>query len=150
MSRMFRSVLLPTNRSKMRRRFVTGLQLGYKAIAIKPAGKTLSMSLKMIQAALGKGMTCFVADNSCIPLLLEWNKNIAARLGPFPGLDVGIIEANGEQNYRDWRQMILGHALSGAAWIEPRHGFFHLDDDFYRTSGGVFLDPGDYQKLVES
>ena len=123
---------------------------GYKAIAIKPAGKTLSMSLKMIQAAVQKGMTCFVADNSCIPLLLEWNKNIAARLGPFPGLDVGIIEANGEQNYRDWRQMILAHPRSGAAWIEPEHGYFHLDDDFYRTSGGVFLDPGEYQKLVES
>jgi hypothetical protein len=122
--------------------------LGYKAIAIKPAGKTLSMSLKMIRVAHERGATCFVADNACVPLLVEWNKNIAARLGPFTGLDAGIMESNGEQNYRDWEKMVLDHPLYGAGWIEPREGFFHLDEEFYRTSGGIFLEPGHYQKLI--
>lgn len=124
------------------------INLGYRAIAIKPAGKTLSMSLKMIRTAYERGATCFVADNSCVPLLVEWNKNIAARLAPFPGLDAGIMESNGEQNYRDWGKMVLEHPLYGAGWIEPREGFFHLDDEFYRTSGGIFLEPGPYQKLI--
>jgi hypothetical protein len=83
-----------------------------------------------------------------VPLLVEWNKNIAARVGPFPGLDAGIMESNGEQNYRDWGKMILDHPLYGAGWIEPRDGFFHLDEEFYRTSGGIFLEPGPYQKLI--
>ncbi|NWF54009.1 MAG: mandelate racemase/muconate lactonizing enzyme family protein [Syntrophaceae bacterium] len=124
------------------------INLGYKAIAIKPAGKTLSMSLKMIRAAHRRGMTCFVADNACIPLLVEWNKNIAARLGPFPGLDAGIMESNGEQNYRDWGKMVLDHPLCGSGWIKPREGFFHLDEEFYRTSGGIFLEHSHYQKLI--
>lgn len=124
------------------------IDLGYKAIAIKPAGKTLSMSLKMIQASFRKGITCFVADNACVPLLVEWNKNVAARLGPFPDLSAGIMESNGEQNYKNWTQMIKDHPLHGAGWIEPREGFFHLDDEFYRTSGGIFFEPGHYQKLV--
>jgi L-alanine-DL-glutamate epimerase-like enolase superfamily enzyme len=124
------------------------IRLGYRAIAIKPAGKTLSMSLKMIQAAHRRGVTCFVADNACVPLLVEWNKNIAARLGPFPGLDAGIMESNGEQNYKYWPRMIADHPLRGAGWIEPRDGFFHLDSEFYRTSGGIFLEPGHYRKLV--
>jgi L-alanine-DL-glutamate epimerase-like enolase superfamily enzyme len=124
------------------------INLGYQAMAIKPAGKTLSMSLKMIRTAYARGVTCFVADNACVPLLVEWNKNIAARLDPFPGLEAGIMESNGEQNYRDWRKMILEHPLYGAGWIEPREGFFHLDEEFYRTSGGIFLEPGAYQNLI--
>ena len=124
------------------------IRLGYRAIAIKPAGKTLSMSLKMIRAAHQGGVACFVADNACIPLLLEWNKNIAARLGPFPGLDAGILESNGEQNYKYWPRMIADHPLRGAGWIEPRDGFFHLGSEFYRISGGIFLAPGHYQDLV--
>ena len=124
------------------------IRLGYRAIAIKPAGKTLSMSLKMIHAAHRVGVACFVADNSCVPLLVELNKNIAARLGPFPGLDAGIMESNGEQNYRYWPRMIADHPLRGGRWIEPRGGFFHLDSEFYRSSGGIFLEPGHYQRLV--
>ncbi len=124
------------------------IDLGYKAIAIKPSGKTLSMSLKMIQTAYERGLTCFIADNACIPLLLEWNKNVSARLGPFPGLSAGIIESNGEQNYKYWTRMIADHPLRGAGWIESKGGFFHLDKEFYRTSGGIFLPPGHYQELV--
>lgn len=125
------------------------MALGYGALAIKPAGKTLSMSFKMASAAHQKGIPCFVADNACIPLLVEWNKNFAARLAPFPGLSMGILESNGPQNYGHWKEMVQDHPLYGGDWIEPRNGVYHLDEEFYSTSGGIFLRPGHYQELVE-
>ena len=87
--------------------------LGYRAMAIKPAGKTLSKSLQMVQAARERGIPCFVADSACLPALLEWNKNVAARLTPFPGLEMGIIESHGEQTYRNWRELIADLPLPG-------------------------------------
>jgi hypothetical protein len=123
--------------------------LGYKAIAIKPAGKTLSKSLQMVQAAHGRGIPCFVADSACIPLLLEWNKNVAARLKPFPGLEIGIIESHGEQTYRNWRGLVADLPIPDGAWIEATDGIYHLDENFYEKSGGIFLPPGHYQKLIE-
>lgn len=123
--------------------------LGYKAMAIKPAGKTLSKSLQMVQAAQERGIPCFVADSACIPLLLEWNKNVAARLKPFPGLEMGIIESHGEQTYKNWRGLAADLPIPGGGWVEPTDGIYHLDENFYKTSGGIFLPPGRYQKLIE-
>jgi len=126
------------------------INLGYKAMAIKPAGKTLSMSIQMAYAAYQRNIPCFVADNACVPLLMEWNKNFAARLSSFPGLSMGILESNGEQNYQHWRRLMEDHPLYGAGWIEPQGGVYHLDDHFYQTSGGIFHRPGHYQDLVEA
>jgi L-alanine-DL-glutamate epimerase-like enolase superfamily enzyme len=123
--------------------------LGYKAMAIKPAGKTLSKSMQMVQAAQGRGIPCFVADSACLPLLLEWNKNVAARLKPFPRLELGIIESHGEQTYRNWKKLIADLPLSRGGWVEPRDGIYDLDEEYYRTSGGIFLSPGHYQELIE-
>jgi len=124
--------------------------LGYRALAMKPAGKTLSMSFKMAAAAYRRKVPCFVADNACIPVLVEWNKNFAARLGPFPGLSMNILESNGEQNYRDWDRMVAEHPCAGAGWIRPVGAVYRLDEDFYQNSGGIFLAPGHYQRLVEA
>ena len=116
--------------------------LGYKAMAIKPAGKTLSKSMQMVQAAQGRGIPCFVADSACLPLLLEWNKNVASRLKPFPGLEMGIIESHGEQTYRNWRGLIADLPLSRGGWVEPKEWDLRLDEEFYQTSGGIFLSAG--------
>ena len=123
--------------------------LGYKAMAIKPAGKTLSKSLQMIQAAHRRKIPCFVADSACVPLLVEWNKNVAARLKPFPELEMGIIESHGEQTYRNWRGLVADLPIPEGAWIEASDGIYHLDENFYKKSGGVFLSPGHYQDLIE-
>ncbi len=123
--------------------------LGYRALAMKPAGKTLSMSFKMAAEAHRRAVPCFVADNACIPVLVEWNKNFAARLDPFPGLSMNFLESNGEQNYRDWDRMVAEHPCAGAGWIRPAGGVYRLDEDFYRSSGGIFLAAGPYQRLVE-
>jgi L-alanine-DL-glutamate epimerase-like enolase superfamily enzyme len=123
-------------------------QLGYGAVAVKAAGKSLSVAWRMLEAAVGKGMCCFVADNACVPWLVEWNKNIAARLPAFPGVDGGIMETNGAENYgRRWESMLDEMPCAGAGWLRPQRGFFRLNEDYYRASGGIFSDPTPYVRL---
>jgi L-alanine-DL-glutamate epimerase-like enolase superfamily enzyme len=114
------------------------IELGYGALALKPAGKTLTMSILMAAEAHARSVPCFVADSACVPLLLDWNRNVAAHLPAFPGLSCGILESNGDQNYRNWETLIREHPCSGATWLEPRGGMYRLDEDFYDHAGGVF------------
>ena len=81
------------------------IDLGYRAIALKPIAKTFSMSLKIAKLAHERGVPCFCADLTVNPVLVEWNKAVAARLAPFPGLGLGLLETNGHQNYRNWEAM---------------------------------------------
>jgi L-alanine-DL-glutamate epimerase-like enolase superfamily enzyme len=114
------------------------IQMGYKAIALKPIAKTFSMSLKIAQLAHERGVPCFCADLTVSPLLVEWNKNVAARLAPFPGLGLGLVETNGHQNYRNWETMRSYHPAPDAPWAQTKRGVFELDADYYARSGGVF------------
>lgn len=123
------------------------IDLGYGAIAVKPAGKTLSMSLLMAEEAIKRNIPCYVADSGCVPLLLEWNKNVAAILPSFPGLACGIIESNGAQNYLNWKTLIKDHPCFGSSWVEPKNGVFVLDQEFFNVSGGIFLPSGHYEAL---
>ncbi|MDZ7802300.1 MAG: enolase C-terminal domain-like protein [Trueperaceae bacterium] len=110
---------------------------GYGAVALKPAGKTLSVTLRMVREAEAQGLACFVADSACTPRLLDWNRNVAARLAPLPGMTDGLLEANGAQVYRNWEPMQDAHPCRAATWLRPRDGAFVLDEEFYRGSGGV-------------
>ena len=116
------------------------IELGYTAAALKPAGKTLSMTLRMAAEVHKHGIPCFIADSACVPRLVEWNKNVAARLPALPGMKIGLMESNGAQHYQRWQEMLAEHPCAGAPWITPRQGVFQLDDDFYHQSGGVFVD----------
>ncbi len=122
------------------------INLGYRAFALKPAGRTLSMSITMAAAAAKHDIPCFVADSACVPLLVEWNKITAAHLSSFPELSMGVLESNGAQNYRNWQGLLKEHSRFGAPWIEPREGLFVLDQDFYDVSGGIFDAAGHYEK----
>ena len=113
------------------------IQMGYSAIALKPIAKTFSMSLKIAQLAHEHGVPCFCADLTVSPLLVEWNKNVAARLAPFPGLGIGLIETNGHQNYRNWETMRGYHPRADALWARTQRGVFELDADYYAQSGAV-------------
>ena len=113
------------------------IQMGYSAIALKPIAKTFSMSLKIAQLAHEHGVPCFCADLTVSPLLVEWNKNVAARLAPFPGLGIGLIETNGHQNYRNWETMRGYQPRAGAPWARTQRGVFELDADYYAQSGAV-------------
>ena len=125
-------------------------QQGYGAVAIKAAGKTLSLALEMVAAADKFGLHPFVADNACVPILVDWNKNVAGRLPAFPGLQGGIMETNGLENYGSnaWQRMLKEHPCAGVRWLIPAGGGFALDDDFYAQSGGVLLDPEPYSRLL--
>lgn len=127
------------------------IDLGYEALALKPAGKTLSLSVLMAAEAKKRNMTVFIADSACVPLLVEWNKITAAHLPSFPGLNMGILESNGAQNYRRWQTLIEDHPLNGSSWIEPQKGIYKLDSGFFESSGGIFnTSTGHYDKIIKN
>jgi L-alanine-DL-glutamate epimerase-like enolase superfamily enzyme len=123
------------------------IDLGYGAIALKPIAKTLSMTLRIARLAHRRRVPCFCADLTVNPILVDWNKVFAARLGPLPGLSLGVVETNGHQNYRNWEAMRRHHPCYGASWTVPADGVFRLDDDFYARSGGIFLPSPHYEAM---
>ena len=124
------------------------MEMGYSAIALKAIAKTLSMTLKIAQAAFERGVPCFCADLTVNPLLLEWNKAIACRLAPFPGLGLGLLETNGHQNYKNWESMSGYQPYPDASWRKSRKGVFTLDSDYYQKNGGIFAESAHYKKML--
>ena len=125
------------------------IQMGYRAIALKAIAKTLSMTLKIAQLAHEQKIPCFCADLTVNPILVEWNKVVAARLAPFPGLGMGLLETNGHQNYRNWEKLRTWHPFPEASWAQTIDGVFNLDDDFFKKSGGILETPTHYSELVD-
>jgi L-alanine-DL-glutamate epimerase-like enolase superfamily enzyme len=124
------------------------IEMGYGAIALKPIAKTMSMSLKIAQLAHERNIPCFCADLTVNPILVDWNKNVAARLAPLPGMKLGVLESNGHQNYENWDAMRGYHPRANASWTEVRNGLFLPDDDFYASSGGIFETSEHYAGLA--
>jgi len=125
------------------------IQMGYGAIALKAIAKTLSMTLKIAKVAYENNTPCFCADLTVNPILVEWNKNVAARLAPIPGMETGLLETNGHQNYRNWETMRSYHPFAQAKWTKAQKGVFDLDADYYEKSGGVFEASEHYEKMFE-
>jgi hypothetical protein len=123
------------------------IDLGYGAIALKPIAKTLSMTLRIARLAHQRGIPCFCADLTVNPILVDWNKVVAARLAPLPGFSLGLLETNGHQNYRNWEAMRRYHPCFGSAWTLPERGVFRADRDFYARSGGMFEASPHYEAL---
>ena len=82
------------------------IELGYGAITLKPIAKTLTVTLEMLKCAEEMGAQCFCADLTVNPVMLEWNKCVAARLKPLRGMKIGVVESNGAQNYAGWDRML--------------------------------------------
>ena len=117
-------------------------------MAIKAAGKTLSLAFDLVEAAVDSGLDCFVADNACVPLLVDWNRNLAARLPRLSGVRGGMMETNGAENYGPaWQRMLDEHPCAGASWLSNREGAFSLDENFFTGGGGVFSGPQPYASL---
>jgi len=123
------------------------IEMGYRAIALKAIAKTLSMTLKIINVAYEHKVPCFCADLTVNPILVEWNKNVAARLEPFPGLGLGLVETNGHQNYKNWETMRSYHPFPDATWANTKKGVFELGNDYYDKSGGIFVQSPHYLKM---
>lgn len=125
------------------------IQMGYKALALKPVAKTLSMTMKIAQLAHKHSIPCLCADLTVNPILVDWNKSVAARLAPLPGLNMGLLETNGHQNYRNWDKMVGYHPMAGASWMKPLKGMFNLGEDFYKKSAGILMPSDHYENLFK-
>lgn len=124
------------------------IEQGYGAIVLKGIAKTLSMTLKIAQLAHEKAVPCFCADLTVNPILVDWNKCVAARLSPFPGMRFGMLETNGHQYYKNWDRMMDHHPKAGAVWTQTRRGVYETDASFFQTSGGIFEPSAHYAGLV--
>lgn len=124
------------------------ISLGYSLITLKPIAKTLSISLLMLDYAYAHKIPCFTADLTVNPLMVDWNKSVAARLAPIPGMKIGILESNGAQNYKRWEEMCLQHPCASASWIHPDMGVYHLGEEFYKQNGGIFKECAYYTSLA--
>lgn len=124
------------------------IQMGYRAIALKAIAKTLSMTMRIANTAKQHDVPCFCADLTVNPILIEWNKCVAARLDSFPGLaGLGLLETNGHQNYKNWETMRSYHPYPNAEWAQTHKGVFDLGKDYYDKSGGIFAPLPHYEAM---
>lgn len=125
------------------------MEQGYTAMAVKAVAKTLSMTMKITQLAHEKKVPCFCADLTVNPVLVDWNKSVAARLAPFPELSLGLIETNGHQYYKNWDKLVSYHPRQNASWIKTQDGVYITDEAFYKQSGGILENPQHYLDLFK-
>ncbi len=125
------------------------IALGYGAVTLKPIAKTLSETLKILKSAYEKGIPCFCADLTVCPIMVEWNKNVAARIASIPEMKIGILESNGEQNYTDWEALYGYHPMGDKSFARCKNGVYALDEEFYKTSGGIFEYSDYYDNLIK-
>jgi hypothetical protein len=123
------------------------LDQGYGALVLKGIAKTLSFSMKVARLAQERNIPCLCADLTVNPILVDWHKNLAARLTPFPGIGMGLMETNGDMNYRNWKTMMGYNPAAGASWNKVKNGVFELGDDFYKSSAGIFEPSPHYSQM---
>ncbi|MGV3587327.1 MAG: enolase C-terminal domain-like protein [Adhaeribacter sp.] len=123
------------------------LQQGYGAIVLKGIAKTLSLSMKLAKLAADRNVPCLCADLTVNPILIDWHRNLAGRIAPFPGLGMGLMETNGDMNYRNWAEMVKYNPAAGASWSQARNGVFELSKEFYQRSAGIMEPSAHYQQM---
>ncbi|MBC7759629.1 MAG: L-alanine-DL-glutamate epimerase [Phormidesmis sp. FL-bin-119] len=123
------------------------LDQGYNVLVLKGIAKTLSMSMKLAKLAAERNVPCMCADLTVNPILIDWHKNLAAHLAPFPVIEMGLMETNGDMNYTNWDTMVKYHPGSDASWFQRKNGVFELNKDFYDRSGGMFEPSAHYQEM---
>lgn len=123
------------------------IEQGYKAAAFKPAAKTLSVSFEMAHIAKDAGIGYLTADLTVNPLLAMLNRIFASHLDALPGMTVGAVEVNGDQNYKNWHDMqkLLPQSLK---WSDAVNGAFIANNDFLSNSGKIFETNG-YAAIFE-
>ncbi len=125
------------------------LDLGYNVLVLKGIAKTLSMSIKLAKLAAERNIPCMCADLTVNPILIDWHKNLAAHLVPFPVIGMGLMETNGDMNYTNWDAMVKYHPGSDTSWFQRKNGVFELNEDFYDRSGGMFEPSAHYQEMFK-
>ena len=117
------------------------LALGYRAVALKPIAKTLSVSFRMAAAVHEAGAQCLCADLTVNPFLAQWNKQFAARTGALDKMNIGCVEVNGDSNYVSW-ELQKSLLPAGVRYRDEAEGVFTLDREFYEKSGALFGENG--------
>lgn len=125
-------------------------EMGYRGMALKAIAKTLSETILIADLCHRRGVACMAADLTVNPILVDWNKSIAARLAPFPGMQVGMMETNGHQQYANWDRMSSYHPCPDAPWRRVVQGVFEVGDDFYERSGCIFERSEHYEGMVRA
>jgi L-alanine-DL-glutamate epimerase-like enolase superfamily enzyme len=125
------------------------LDLGYSVLVLKGIAKTLSLSIKLAKLAAERNVPCICADLTVNPILIDWHKNLAAHLAPFPGIEMGLMETNGDMNYTNWDNMVKYHPAAGTSWFHRKNGVFELNEDFYNRSGGIFEPSAHYEEMFK-
>ena len=104
--------------------------------------------MKIAQVAFDHDIPCFCADLTVNPILVDWNKTVAARLPAFPEMNIGLQETNGWQNYRNWKTMLTYHPDANAPWVNTEKGVYRTENAFFEQSGGIFLPSPHYEEMV--
>jgi len=125
------------------------IEQGYSVMIVKAIAKTLSMTMKITQLAHEKKIPCFCADLTVNPILVDWNKSVAARLAPFPNVSIGLQETNGHQYYKNWNRLMSYHPKAGASWTKTQKGVYLTDSSFFEQSGGIMNPSVHYDGLFE-
>lgn len=125
------------------------LALGYRAIALKPIAKTMSVTFRMIEEAGKANASFFCADLTVGPMQADVNKCFASRLNCLPGLKLPVMESNGWQNYVHWDAMRKALPDSDAPWTHMHGGSVELSGGFYEKSANMFEPLCHYQDVAE-
>ncbi len=80
---------------------------------------------------------------------MDWNKAVAARLPPFPGMSIGLQETNGHQYFKNWERLESYHPKAGATWTKTQKGVYITDKSFYEKSGGILAPSAHYEAIFE-
>ena len=126
------------------------IEQGYSVMIVKAIAKTLSMTMKITQLAYEKNIPCFCADLTVNPILVDWNKSVAARLNPFPDISIGLQETNGHQYYKNWDKLMSYHPMAEAAWTRTKKGVYVTDRRFFEESGGIMNSSKHYADFFAS
>ena len=104
--------------------------------------------MKIAKAATDNNIPCLCADLTVNPILVEWNKNVAARLKSFPGLEnIGLLESNGHQNYLNWEEMRNYNPRNKEQWTDVQKGFYYTNAEYFKSGGGIFDPIPHYEKM---
>lgn len=117
------------------------IELGYKAVALKPIAKTVSVSFAMIKAARERNCGVLCADLTVNPFLAEWNKFFAAHSPALDSMNVGCIEINGDANYTRWQEMKT-LIPAGYNCTDEQNGAFELDNGFFAGFSALTAENG--------
>ena len=60
---------------------------------------------------------------------------------------MGLIQSNGHQNYQNWDIQMGYYPRKDGSWVKATNGVYELNDEFNKTSGGIFNPMLHYEEM---